>query len=560
MRQLPRTSQRRRSRCLLFFFLLRATLSFRSLSYNNNNNNNNNNKRVMCSASSDKRAFQKSSTPASRSHQLHGVSDANTVVEMTEPTKSVHLQLNPTRTEAAVNEDTKKDAKSKSVTIHTYVDPRTKLQWTALDTGKRKFVAFLKYNNVHVDDDNNTEETSIRTQVIDQSNNLLREEWRTLWKQRRLVTDRTELLAVYPSDTASSNVATTTSENENSNGETLPKRGGFGDLLSLYVERLVSILQDEQYHLNSHLVTWLQTEYGHELTLALQKSSNPTKESFKHFLEWFRKTFPYYYDRCGTCGASKKEDLANARIEKTDVRSAVEKNCNGLEGAHRHECEDSPVACLEDGEMLAYDEEEVEHQTFVGYIYPDTIELTGKASRTELYQCHSCQAFTRFPRFNSAQFVLNTRRGRCGEYSMLLFRFLRALGHECRWVVDYADHVWAEIDMSEVDGQRRWVHLDPCEAAMDENLLYKGWGKKQTYILAFYAPAVEATRHKNFFMNGYNSSVTSFPLIQDVTQTYTDEDWTSICKRRDETDDQVEAAIERSIDEMKAKLSSLHVR
>lgn len=30
-----------------------------------------------------------------------------------------------------------------------------------------------------------------------------------------------------------------------------------------------------------------------------------------------------------------------------------------------------------------------------------------------------------------------------------------------------------------------WVHVDPCEAAVDEPLLYQSWGKNQTFILAF---------------------------------------------------------------------------
>ena len=36
-----------------------------------------------------------------------------------------------------------------------------------------------------------------------------------------------------------------------------------------------------------------------------------------------------------------------------------------------------------------------------------------------------------------------------------------------------------------------WVHLDPCEAAVDEPLIYQGWGKNQTYIFAFSATGIE---------------------------------------------------------------------
>jgi hypothetical protein len=30
-----------------------------------------------------------------------------------------------------------------------------------------------------------------------------------------------------------------------------------------------------------------------------------------------------------------------------------------------------------------------------------------------------------------------------------------------------------------------WIHVDPCEAAVDEPLLYQGWGKNQTFIFSF---------------------------------------------------------------------------
>ena len=37
--------------------------------------------------------------------------------------------------------------------------------------------------------------------------------------------------------------------------------------------------------------------------------------------------------------------------------------------------------------------------------------------------------------------VLETRKGRCGEYSVLMMRFLEELGYDSKWVVDWADHV-----------------------------------------------------------------------------------------------------------------------
>ena len=91
------------------------------------------------------------------------------------------------------------------------------------------------------------------------------------------------------------------------------------------------------------------------------------------------------------------------------------------------------------------EDDDDDQSTFLGYIYTDEYEAVGKASRTELYHCHKCRSFTRFPRYNSAFDIIQSRRGRCGEYSLLLYRFLRALNHDARWVVDWADHVWAEV-------------------------------------------------------------------------------------------------------------------
>ncbi|CAM9299846.1 unnamed protein product [Scytosiphon promiscuus] len=155
-----------------------------------------------------------------------------------------------------------------------------------------------------------------------------------------------------------------------------------------------------------------------------------TLSSIKTVLEWFRRDFPYYYDGCHSC-----TNRGN--------------------------------------------------NTFVGYVYPTEEERRFHAGRTEVYRCSSCGQVSRFARYAAVSKVLETRRGRCGEYSVLMMRMLEALGYACRWVVDWSDHVWVE---ARVGG--RWVHVDPCEAAVDEPLLYESWGKKQTYILAFTPTAV----------------------------------------------------------------------
>lgn len=80
-------------------------------------------------------------------------------------------------------------------------------------------------------------------------------------------------------------------------------------------------------------------------------------------------------------------------------------------------------------------------------------------------------------------FLLQSKTGRCGEFSGLFNLFLRAVGLESRIVNDDADHVWNEYYSRAAD---RWIHLDSCEKAYDTPLVYSlGWGKKVGYVLAF---------------------------------------------------------------------------
>ncbi|KAH3760725.1 peptide N-glycanase [Pelomyxa schiedti] len=121
--------------------------------------------------------------------------------------------------------------------------------------------------------------------------------------------------------------------------------------------------------------------------------------------------------------------------------------------------------------------------TAAGMGQPSQAEMQGMAGRVELYRCSTCQVITRFPRYNHPGKLLETRKGRCGEWANAFCLILRSLGCNSRYVLDFTDHVWAEIYS---DSLGRWVHCDCCESAFDKPLMYeRGWQKKLTYVFAF---------------------------------------------------------------------------
>ncbi|KAJ1701023.1 hypothetical protein LUZ63_000802 [Rhynchospora breviuscula] len=115
----------------------------------------------------------------------------------------------------------------------------------------------------------------------------------------------------------------------------------------------------------------------------------------------------------------------------------------------------------------------------MGAPLPSEIEYGG--SRVEIYRCNRCSSITRFPRYNDPLKLVETRRGRCGEWANCFTLYCRAFGYDARMILDLTDHVWTEC-YSQVHG--RWMHLDPCEGTYDNPLLYeKGWGKKLNYVI-----------------------------------------------------------------------------
>ena len=119
----------------------------------------------------------------------------------------------------------------------------------------------------------------------------------------------------------------------------------------------------------------------------------------------------------------------------------------------------------------------------VGMVEPTPAEKLYGAGRVENYRCAACGEHTRFPRYNHPEMLLDTRRGRCGEWANCFTLCCRALGYEARYVLDWTDHVWTEVYS---ESQKRWLHCDSCENKCDKPLMYEtGWRKELTYVIAF---------------------------------------------------------------------------
>ena len=170
----------------------------------------------------------------------------------------------------------------------------------------------------------------------------------------------------------------------------------FHSKLDGFTSRYTNYIKSREGNSKSELKSWLRMNLGslHELQCDTSSTDiEATLVSLKSMLKWFKDNYPYYYSGCLVKGCNKSRD-----------------------------------------------------NSFLGYLMARRDEKIFGAGRTEFNLCTSCGSISRFPRYNDAIKVLfDSKRGRCGEYSVCILALLECLGYEARWVVDWADHVWAEV-------------------------------------------------------------------------------------------------------------------
>ena len=155
------------------------------------------------------------------------------------------------------------------------------------------------------------------------------------------------------------------------------------------------------------------------------------------FATWFKSNFPYYYGSC----CSTESDFLGYTLPAAD-----ERRNNDSSRREIYYCCECGEARGENVRGWAKVDEGPRKALLQENRPPNAPPLFLTAARTSDFLYSSLRPRRPgFERYNSPLGILKSRRGRCGEYSLLCYRFLGLLGLDVRWVVDWGDHVWVEV-------------------------------------------------------------------------------------------------------------------
>ncbi len=122
-----------------------------------------------------------------------------------------------------------------------------------------------------------------------------------------------------------------------------------------------------------------------------------------------------------------------------------------------------------------------------------------------------------FERTNDPLKILDSGKGRCGEFAILYAALCKSQGYDCRIVVNaFGDHEWTQVKVND-----QWIHVDPSlgvndSRKMDPYVYERDWKNAPLLALAFDNDSiidVTSAYHNGFWINLFSIEGFSYGTV-----------------------------------------------